>query len=323
MQVGVDSKKPRRRPLKIQVIGKRNHLKKKKKILQINRNFILFYLDTKEELTALLGSLTATSASATSVTSSTSTISQQLIIPNAPAIITPKDRPTVTAKVQLPPNWLENCQDTTMSLFMYKNYAVNPGSAEFQTISNMLHPIQVESVEQIVNPELWKRFVSTRNEMFRSKCDDLRILSKLGLDEREVLRCAHFAMNFNKDPLILPYSDNMVLLFHCTRSKTNLDSILTQGLDERLSKITGGLLGKGIYFSDDPNKSLQYDGTGHILIFAVLLGDCISVDNFPDKNALVREPEKVKQQKRNVNDLFFDSIVARPAGYNEYVIYNR
>lgn len=231
--------------------------------------------------------------------------------------------PTVTAQIPTPPNWLDHCEDTTMSLFTFKKYQIDPESLEYQTIANMLDPVQVLGIEQIVNPDLWKRFVNTRKDMFTSKSDNLKILSKLGLDEKDVLRCAHLAMNYNADPLLTPYSDNMVLLYHCTRNQVSLNSILTQGLDERLSNISGGLLGKGIYFADDPNKALQYDGTGSIFIFAVLLGDCISVDNFHNKSHLVREPEKVKDQKRNHNDIFFDSIVARPAGFNEYVIYNR
>lgn len=187
----------------------------------------------------------------------------------------------------------------------------------------MLYPTPVARVEQISNPELWQRFVQTRKDMLRSKTDDMELLSKLGLNENELLRSAHLSMNFDKNPSLLPYSDNMVLLFHCTRSQANHKSILSQGLDERLSSVSGGLLGKGIYFADDPNKSIQYDGTGYIFIFAVLLGDCISVDHLHGKNSFVREPEKAKEQKRNFNDLFFDSIVARPAGFNEYVIYNR
>lgn len=210
-----------------------------------------------------------------------------------------------------------------MSLLTFNKYEIKEDTAEYQTISDMLYPIQVKSVKQIVNPDLWDRFVKTRTDMIRSKTDDLRVLSKLGLSEKEVMRCAHLSMNFRKDPLVIPYSDNMVLLYHCTRSQANVKSIMSQGLDERLSSTSVGLLGKGIYFADDPNKSLQYDGTGCIFIFAVLLGDCISVDHFTNQRAFVREPEKVAQQKRNFNDQFFDSIVARPAGHNEYVIYNR
>lgn len=237
--------------------------------------------------------------------------------------INPFVSPPVTAIPPMPPNWLENCEDTIMSLRPLKKYKIDPTTSEYQTICKMLYPVEVKEVNKVVNPDLWKRFVNTRKEMIRSKTDDLNILPKLGLDEREVLRLMHLALNYNKDPLLIPYSDNMVLLFHCTRNQTNLSNILSQGLDERLSSVGGGLLGKGIYFADDPQKSIQYDGTGCVLIFAVLLGDCISVDHFPNKNGFVREPEKVTQQKRNFSDHFFDSIVARPAGYNEYVIYNR
>lgn len=231
--------------------------------------------------------------------------------------------PIVIATPPFPPNWIDNYEDTILSPLTFKKYAIDPSTAEYKTIGSILHPIQVNGIEQIVNPDLWKRFINTRKEMLRSKTDDLNVLSELGLDERDIMRCTHLVLNHPKHTLSVPYSDNMALLFHCTKNASNLNNILSQGLDERLSNIFGGRLGKGIYFADDPQKSLQYDGTGRILIFAVLLGDCISVDHFPFKNALVREPEKCAQEMRNLKDLFFDSIVGRPAGFNEYVIYNR
>lgn len=164
-------------------------------------------------------------------------------IPPPSVEIYPIPRPIVTAKPPMPPNWLENNEDTIMSLFTFKKYTVSPSSLEYQTITNMLDGVKVKGIEQVVNPDLWKRFVNTRKEMLRSKTDDLNILPKLGLDEREVLRCAHLSLNYNKDPLITDYSDNMALLFHCTRNQTSLNNILSQGLDERLSNIGGGLLG--------------------------------------------------------------------------------
>ncbi|XP_037025212.1 uncharacterized protein LOC119066711 isoform X2 [Bradysia coprophila] len=237
-----------------------------------------------------------------------------------PTLISPA---MVTAIPPIPPNWINNYEETIMSLLTFKKYDINRSTKEYQTVEDMLHPLEVIRVEQIVNPDLWKRFVNNRKEMLRSKTDDLNILSELGLDERDVMRCTHLVLNQATDPLRPPYSDNMAMLFHCTKSETSLNSILSQGLDERLSNVFGGRLGKGIYFADDPQKALQYDGTGRILIFAVLLGDCISVDHYPFKNALVREPEKHEKEMRNLKDLFYDSIVGRPAGYNEYVIYNR
>ncbi len=79
--------------------------------------------------------------------------------------------------------------------------------------------------------------------------------------------------------------------------------------------------------ADNPKKSLQYDSSssGVVLVFGVLLGDCLNVDHVQNKSSFVREPEKGPNQKRNLTDRFFDSIVARPGntGDNEFVIYNR
>lgn len=231
--------------------------------------------------------------------------------------------PISSATPSIPPNWLDHYEDTILSPLTFKKYRIDASTAEYQTIERMLQPIQVNRMEKIVNPDLWKRFINARKEMLRSKTDDLNLLSELGLDERDIMRCTHLVLNHKKSTVTVPFSDNMALLFHCTKHASNLNDILSQGLDERLSHVFGGRLGKGIYFADDPQKSLQYDGTGRIFVFAVLLGDCISVDHFPYKNALVREPEKRSQEMRNLKDHFFDSIVGRPAGHNEYVIYNR
>lgn len=195
----------------------------------------------------------------------------------------------------------------------------------------MLNPVQITAVEQIVNPTLWSRFVNTRKEMLLSKSDDLELLLKLGLGEEAVMKSAHVSLNFEKDAAIeaYPYNDNLALLFHCTRSSEAVDSILNQGLDERMGK-TSGLLGRGIYFSDDAEKSIQYDGCGGIIfVFIVLLGDCLSVNHLPTKRNFVKEPEKTTNQKRNFNDFNFDSIYASThqrlttIRKNEYVIYNR
>ncbi|KAJ6641186.1 putative E3 ubiquitin-protein ligase DTX2 [Pseudolycoriella hygida] len=231
--------------------------------------------------------------------------------------------PTITAHITTPPNWEHHLGHVTASLDVCKAYPLRSDTAEFQVIKELLHPLDVTYVEQIVNPDLWKRFMSTRVEMFRSKSDDVSLLSQLGLDEQTVMRCAHLSKNYDKDPLIGPYSDNMALLFHCTKKRENIDNILTQGLDERLGRESGTLLGKGIYFSDDPMKCCVYDTAGIIFVFAVLLGDCISVDGWKNMNNFVREPEKAAAQRRHLNDRFFDSIVARPTGHNEYVIFNR
>lgn len=223
--------------------------------------------------------------------------------------------------------WSERCTETIASLATYKLFPVDTTTSEYYTIAELLYPVEILTVDQIVNPILWSRFVKTRKDMLHSKSDDTELLSQLQLSEAELMTSYQYSLNFRKDPRVaaVPYNDNMALLFHCTRRSENIENILCQGLDERMCG-DGGLLGRGIYFTDNPEKSMTYDGCGGIIfIFAVLLGDCISVDHKNDKKYYVREPEKVKGEKRNLNDLFFDSIVAKPGKYgdNEYVVYNR
>ncbi|XP_021968355.1 uncharacterized protein LOC110863369 isoform X2 [Folsomia candida] len=261
----------------------------------------------------------------TSVTPMPYTTPATLLPYTTPATLLPPPPPP-TALPFVPPNHQEYLDDTIAGLAPYKLFPVSDTTPEYATLTELLNPVKITTVQQVVNPDLWARFVNTRKEMLRSKSDDLGLLSNLGLDDKQVVRSAQMSFNYDKDAAVeaTPYTDNMALLFHCTRSATSIDPILAQGLDERVGNAGGGLLGRGIYFADNPQKSINYDGgTGIVLVFGVLLGDCLSVDHLPNKNQLVREPEKSKNQKRNYNDSFFDSIVARPASDNEYVIYNR
>lgn len=235
------------------------------------------------------------------------------------------DSPTITSLPPYPPNWHERYQNTVTSLRNYHLFPVEPNTFEYAAVASLMDPALITSVEQIVNPTLWSRFVNTRKDMLKSKCNDLELLSKLELNETELMTCYQNSLNFETNPKVLavPYNDNMALLFHCTRDSQNIENILRQGLDERMGS-TEGLLGKGIYFTDNPEKSMRYDGCGGIMfIFAVLLGDCLSLDG--PMYHFVREPEKWPEQKRNFNDFFFDSIVGQPGTGldNEYVIYNR
>lgn len=226
-----------------------------------------------------------------------------------------------------PPNWRDHLNETLTSLQRYKLFPVKTGTLEFDKLVELMKPMtKIKFIDQIVNPTLWSRFDNMRKDMLKSKSNDLELLSKF-LDEKQLLLSSHFSLNFQRDAAVAvsPYNDNIALLFHCTRSAANIENILRQGLDERVSNF-GGLLGRGIYFSDDPVKAMQYDGCGGVMfIFAVLLGDCLSVDHVQNKNQFVREPEKEKLQKRNFNDVTFDSIVAQPSinKHNEYVVYNR
>jgi len=225
----------------------------------------------------------------------------------------------------IPPNWEYSYRTALQTLTPYSTSPVPNTSMEYHVLSSLIEPaVQIMQINRVVNTELWRRFVSTRRDLLSSKSSNLELLQSLGLPEDEILHRTHVNVNFSPDPTLMgvEYSDNMALLFHCTKQPGNVENILTQGLDERLGH--GGSFGKGIYFADDPAKSIAYDGNGTLLVFGVLLGDCIR-DASGQVKTLQREPKKTKPQMRNHMDLFFDSLVgrARGLGSNEFVIFNR
>ncbi|KAJ3031821.1 UNVERIFIED_CONTAM: hypothetical protein HDU68_012327 [Siphonaria sp. JEL0065] len=177
-------------------------------------------------------------------------------------------------------------------------------------------PIQID---RITNPSLSSHFDARRSELLKHKSRNAKVLQECGLTNDQIdlrLQTQNLA-----DKCFTEYAPNCALLFHC--SKASVDDVLAQGLDCRMGM--GGLLGRGIYFADDPRKSMGYDANATIFVFQVLLGDCLFVSVPQTVATSVREPQKTESQKRNKNDMFFDSIVAQPGGPNgpnEYVIYN-
>lgn len=230
---------------------------------------------------------------------------------------------TPPSDIPRPPGWTLNLEKAAEKQYNRALLEVDPKSREHAMIIKMLSGTKVRTVERIVNPLLWDKFDKKRIEMIKTNTNDFKLLTKMGLPKESIRVCEQFSRGFKLHPKIanVPYNDNMALLFHCTNSQENIDSICASGLDERIGK-SSGLLGKGIYFSDNPKKSMSYDRCGVIFVFAVLLGDCISLNDASFKG-LVREPKKYDEQKRNNNDLFFDSVFAHPAGDHEFVIYDR
>lgn len=224
----------------------------------------------------------------------------------------------------MPPNYRRNCHATLTKQLTYNSFPVSSSSDEYSVICSLVDSVHVTSVEQVVNPSLWDKFQQRRKEMLKCKSIDAKALSAIGFSEIEVREVLAYAKNFTPHLEVAhcPFDHNMALLYHCTNNEKNIDNILSEGLDERLGN--RGLIGKGIYFADDPKKSMNYDGCGVIFIFAVLLGDCLSMAENEMNTNLVREPKKEADQKRHFNDLFFDSIAGKPDGqHNEFVIYNR
>lgn len=238
----------------------------------------------------------------------------------------PSTTPEVVDTLPMPPHFMENC--TAMSSqHTFKNYAIESSTLEYQTISNMMNPMRVKEIEQVVNPEMWTRFIERRNAMVSQTLN----WDAKSVDENEVLETTYIALNRRRS--LTPYSENMTLLFHCTNSQKNLTKICSRGFDKSIGSFGKRIysfmyciffilfyinLGKGIYFSDNPLTSVKHDGIESILICAVMLGDCASI-----QHDIMEQPRKYQEQKRNVRDEYFDSVVARPDGVNKYVIYNR
>lgn len=226
-----------------------------------------------------------------------------------------------TAATPCPPGWqtaLDVCRATGSS---YECVPIDKTSREYRVLESWIaatvsstatsYP-QISGIQRILNPNLWEAFENTRRAMLRTQSGHLGLLQELGVN-----RNAAQAQAMHSSTTLPPYHDNMVLLFHCTRG--NISSVFEEGLDHRLG--LGGLLGKGTYFADCPDKSMAYDGHRTLLVYAVLLGDCRW---FPATNgSLTREPRKELDHRRRPGDVAFDSIVGRPASHNEYVVYKQ
>lgn len=229
----------------------------------------------------------------------------------------------VSANPPLPPNWNENMRQAFQSLASYKLVRICPLTCEFRSLAKLLDPLVVHEIEQIVNPTVWTRFVNTRTEMLKAKCNDPLVLKELGLNDEEIARKQQ-SLNFGRHTAIdaSPFSDNFALLLHCTKDPENVEKILRDGLDERMSR--GGTLGRGIYFTDKPLNSTNYDRCGGVVfICGVLLGDCLEYSSSPGRMlSSVKESEKLPAEKRYVDDNYFDSVFTT-SGFHKFVVYNR
>ncbi|XP_061186073.1 uncharacterized protein LOC133194115 [Saccostrea echinata] len=187
-------------------------------------------------------------------------------------------------------------------------------------------------------PQNWSRESPLSHSMFRliplcvgnEECDQIyREMEWAGLDVVQVERLQnldslekfkaemkHMARRRNSDDDL-----NVRYLYHGT--SVDKTCICEEGLDQRLSRM--GYFGKGIYFSDNPLKCLNYarssdtKGESYLLKCRVILGDQKCYGNGEYNTTLKREPEKANPKPGSSK--FYDSVMGCPKDYNEYVIY--
>jgi len=229
----------------------------------------------------------------------------------------------ISGSVPTPPNWENSLHTPHHALRSFLRIPVSPTSKEYSILAALVEPhLSISTIDRVINPRLWKKFVEQRTDLMSSKSDDVKLMKEFGLSDSDIKLRERINKYYVKDKPLTNYSDNVALLFHGTQA--DLDTILSQGLDERVGRGNVAFLGRGIYFADDPAKSAIYSRSSGILLMCVVyLGDCLNVDHLPKPEELVKEPNKIEAQKRNHTDLTFDSITDRPKDVNEYVIYNR
>ncbi|XP_050388507.2 uncharacterized protein LOC126807763 isoform X2 [Patella vulgata] len=187
-------------------------------------------------------------------------------------------------------NWSKEDINDHGSVHLYKLFPIYPGCREYDAI---LHDFTqagliIEKVERLQNVHLLEKYKSEQDHLLKAR--------------------QH----------IEGFDLNVRYLYHGTPA--DKERISEEGLDARLSRM--GCFGKGIYFSDNPRKCIQYTGVNKksecILMCRVILGDA---KVYPPKATdvdLRREPEK---EIATGGWRFYDSVKGCPIDYNEFIVY--
>lgn len=126
--------------------------------------------------------------------------------------------------------------------------------------------LEIVSVEQVHNVLLWNKYTARKDRMRKELANAVIARCEGGILELPWIK--------------LEEGLNEFLLLHGTHSD-KIDIITQFGFDERIAR-EGGLYGRGVYFTDESCKSLQYSGAvdggivtgeaGHIIVTRVLVG---------------------------------------------------
>ncbi|XP_071102685.1 uncharacterized protein [Haliotis cracherodii] len=188
---------------------------------------------------------------------------------------------------EFPVNWERSRIPDGMAGELFQLVEILPGEEEYETIARDFHiaDLEVKKMERLQNVHLLDRYKGEKELLMKSRGRDFDV--------------------------------NARYLYH--GSAANKMILCEEGLDARLGM--SGCFGKGIYFSDNPKKCVQYvsrSSVKYILMCRVMLGEAKIYPRGEMERDLKREPPKKDPAGRW---RFYDSVRGRPVDFNEYVIY--
>ncbi|XP_041366699.1 uncharacterized protein LOC121381447 [Gigantopelta aegis] len=192
----------------------------------------------------------------------------------------------------IPVNWYKSNIPVNESGQLYTLNPLFPGEDEYETIATdfCLADLEVLKIERLQSLILLRRFRQEQEHLLE-------------------MRQSGFQLNAR-------------YLYHGTT--VNKVRICEEGLDARLSMT--GCFGRGIYFSDNPKKCIQYvkrsasnDGEDTFMLMCrVILGHAKEYPKGEMDRTLKREPEK---ETPTGGWRFYDSVKGCPIDFNEFVVY--
>ncbi|XP_046565660.1 uncharacterized protein LOC124274339 [Haliotis rubra] len=188
---------------------------------------------------------------------------------------------------EFPVNWDRSRIPDVEAGELFQLVEILPEEEEYETIARDFHiaDLEVKKMERLQNVHLLDRYKGEKDLLMRRRGRDFEV--------------------------------NARYLYH--GSAANKMLLCEEGLDARLGM--SGCFGKGIYFSDNPKKCVQYvsrSSVKYILMCRVMLGEAKIYPRSEMDRDLKREPEK---ENPTGGWRFYDSVRGRPIDFNEYVIY--
>lgn len=184
-----------------------------------------------------------------------------------------------------PPSWWSECDSSKPYTLIDLNFETSEARIVYSPVAAC--GFNVTKIQRIQSHNLWRRYMGEVRLLIEERGEGYQ------LDER--------------------------LLYHCSQADKSV--ICSEGLDVRLSR--NGNFGRGIYFSDKPQKCDGYSTRRPICsMFAckVILGDMKVYPVGKGDHSLIREPKKSTCCSYRNN--YYDSVLGFISVGEEFVIYN-